>query len=226
VLTRIGHGKDYYLAACYPALFALGAVALAPHITTPARKAALALTGTLATAAAAFALPIALPVLAPDALAAYMQRHGLAPQAQERNFHGTQLPQVFADQLGWHDFAAQVLVAWQQIPAEARSRTAIMADNYGEAAALDLYAAPHGLPPALSGHNQYHLWGLRGQHPADLVTFAASPAELAPFCARVTQLGETRSRWAMAYENGKAIVRCEGLKRPLATIWPRQKHFD
>jgi len=28
VLTRLGHGKDYYLAACYPTLFVLGAVTI------------------------------------------------------------------------------------------------------------------------------------------------------------------------------------------------------
>ncbi|WP_216073874.1 hypothetical protein, partial [Acinetobacter baumannii] len=75
------------------------------------------------------------------------------PQQQERSFKGTALPQLVADQLGWHDFAGQVEAAWNRIPVSERPITAIKVDNYGEAAALDLYGK--GLPAALSGHNQY-----------------------------------------------------------------------
>ena len=70
-----------------------------------------------------------------------------------------------ADQLGWYDFVGHVEAAWSRIPASERATTDIKVDQYGEAAALDLYGS--GLPPALSGHNQYFLWGLRGQTPAN-----------------------------------------------------------
>ncbi|WP_204268088.1 hypothetical protein, partial [Escherichia coli] len=70
--------------------------------------------------------------------------------------------------LGWHDFAGQVEAAWNRIPVSERPITAIKVDNYGEAAALDLYGK--GLPAALSGHNQYFLWGLRGQRPINLLS--------------------------------------------------------
>ncbi len=50
-----------------------------------------------------------------------------------------------ADQLGWHDFVGQVEAAWSRIPASERATTAIKVDQYGEAAALDLYGS--GLPP-------------------------------------------------------------------------------
>jgi hypothetical protein len=36
--------------------------------------------------------------------------------------------------------------------------TAILAADYGEAAALDVYGERDGLPPALCGQNQYFLW--------------------------------------------------------------------
>ena len=34
--------------------------------------------------------------------------------------------------------------------------------NYGEAAAIDIYGSRLGLPPAISGHNNYWIWGPRG----------------------------------------------------------------
>ncbi len=59
---------------------------------------------------------------------------------------GTALPQLVADQLGWHDFAGQVEAAWNRIPVSERPITAIKVDNYGEAAALDPCTA-RGCPP-------------------------------------------------------------------------------
>lgn len=222
-IVRLGHGKDYYLAACYPALFVIGAVALAPLLAVGWRRRAGGTWLAVAAAFSAIAAPIALPILSPQALEAYMARTGLAPQQQEKSFAGTALPQIFADQLGWRDFAAQFDRAWTAIPEAGRRQTGILVDNYGEAAALDLYGL--NLPPVLTGHNQYWLWGLRGQNPRDLLILTGNPAELADDCREVRVLGTTNSRFAMAHENGKAIAWCRGLRRPLGELWPQLKRF-
>ena len=223
-IVRLGHGKDYYLAPLYPSLFALGAVALAPLARRTAGKVAAGVAIAAALVFAVVAAPLALPILSPPTLIAYMTRLGVAPQQQERSFKGTVLPQSFADQLGWHDFAAQVEVAWARIPAADRPLTAIKVGNYGEAAALDLYG--HELPPALSGHNQYYLWGLRGQHPRDALIVTDEPAGLSARCGRVVALGTTNSPFAMAYENGQIIALCRGVTPSLATRWPELKHYN
>ena len=222
-IVRIGHGKDYYLAPLYPTLFVIGGVALAPLWRRTWGRAAVGAFAVAGIAVSAIVAPVALPILRPDRIAPYMAAIGFAPQQQERSFAGTELPQQFADQLGWHDFAAQVSAAWAKIPAADQRATAIFAGNYGEAAALDLYAA---LPPVLSGHNQYYLWGLRGQNPANLLLFVDPEEDLTAFCTSTARLGTTYSRWAMAYENGKLIVLCRGLKHPLSEAWPRLKHFE
>ncbi len=172
----------------------------------------------------ALVAPMALPVLSPAALASYMGRVGFAPVQQERSFKGTVLPQVFADQLGWRNFAGQVEAAWDRIPASMRGETGIKVDNYGEAAALDIYG--QNLPPALTGHNQYFLWGLRGQNPRNLLIVQDNPAALMPYCENVTLLGKTWSRYAMAYENGKVIALCEKVRPPLIQLWPGLKNFS
>jgi hypothetical protein len=148
------------------------------------------------------------------------------PQQQEKDFKGTLLPQLFADQLGWHDFTAEVGAAWDKIPSAERARTAIKVDNYGEAAALDVYGRPYGLPPALSGHNQYYLWGLRGQHPVNLLVVQNHPERLGPHCEQATVLATTASPDAMAYENGKVIAYCRGLKVDMRSIWPDLKNYS
>jgi hypothetical protein len=40
-----------------------------------------------------------------------------------------------------------------------RAGAAILASNYGEAAAIDVYGETDSLPPAISGNSQYFLWG-------------------------------------------------------------------
>ena len=101
-----------------------------------------------------------------------------------------------------------------------------MVDNYGEAASLDIYGAPYHLPPALSGHNQYGFWALRGQTPANLLIVQNHPEQLHRYCRSLHVFGVTESEFARAFENGKSIVYCSGLHPPLATLWPKQTFLE
>ena len=51
-------------------------------------------------------------------------------------------------------------------------------------------------------------------------------ADMTPYCARVVLLGKTWSPYAMAYENGKVIALCEGVKPPLQRLWPTLKNYS
>ncbi len=226
VLVIMTHGKDYYLAACYPVLFVIGSVAITHWVQGSWGRVAVAAGALAAMAFSAWISPLALPVLPVSALKAFVRGFPLRPQQQEKSFQGTLLPQVFADQLGWRDLTAEVGGAFAKIPATERAQTAIKVDNYGEAAALDVYGQTFGLPPALSGHNQYYLWGLRGQRPVNLLVVQDHPERLEPYCQETRVLALTSSPDAMAYENGKAIAYCRGLKVDLRTLWPELKNFS
>jgi hypothetical protein len=214
------HGKDYYLAGAYPSLFAVGAVAFARLVrATFARVAYVA----VAAGVALIGAPLALPVLAPEALLSYEHAMHLVPDTQEHGDRADGLPPTFADMLGWHDFVREVGGAYDALPPRERARTAIVVSNYGEAAALDIYGGEYDLPGALSGHNQYYLWGLRGQHPVDVLRVQAHPEDLRPYCASMVVLGTTESRYARAFENGNVIALCRGVHPSLAALWPRLK---
>ena len=225
-LVLLTHGKDYYLAACYPALFVIGAVAIGHWVKPVAGKVALGGWAVAAIAFSAWIAPLALPVLPVPQLKTFIAHFPLRPQQQEKSFKGTLLPQVFADQMGWHDFTRQVGTAWLQIPAAERAQTSIKVDNYGEAAALDIYGKPYGLPPVLAGHNQYYIWGPRAQKGVNLLVVQEHPERLAPYCQQATILATTQSPDAMSYENGKVIAYCRGLKMDLKTLWPELKNFS
>ncbi|BDE04871.1 hypothetical protein WPS_01470 [Vulcanimicrobium alpinum] len=222
-LNLAGHGKDYYVAAAYPALFATGAIAFERVVRSAlARGIVLA----AAVALSAIAAPTSLAILDPVSLQAYIARFHLASQQQEKSFAGTALPQNFADQLGWRDFVREVGTAYASLPPDVRAHTAILVANYGEASALDLYGAPFGLPPALSPHNQFYLWGLRGQTPAAVLRVTRDVGGLRAHCGGVRVFGTTFSRWAMNYENGKTIALCTRPAPRLAEWWPELKNFS
>jgi len=224
--TIAGHGKDYYLAPIYPTLFALGAVALDRAVrNTVARFAYIALAVGLSTVAA----PLALPILAPSALPHYMQALHLAPQAQEREDvrnAAIALPPTFADMVGWRTFVRQVADAYASLPADVRARTSIVVDNYGEAGAIDVLGSAYGLPSPLSGHNQYGLWGTRGQDPRNVLRVQRDVASLKRYCGHVHVIAHTYASGARTSENGKAIAFCENLHPSLETLWPSLRFIE
>jgi hypothetical protein len=210
-------GKDYYLAPAYPPLFAIGAVAAERAIRAGALRTAYA---TAIVFAAALIAPLALPILQPAKLIAYERRLHMAPQQQERGDSGDLLPSTFADMLGWHDFVREVAAAYNSLAPAERAATSIVVDNYGEAAAVDLYGPAYNLPPALSGHNQYGLWGLRGQTPRNVLRIQNNPQRLRPYCTQMRIIATTSSPYARDFENGKSIALCTTLHPPLARLWP------
>lgn len=215
--TIAGGGKDYYLAPAYPALFAIGAVAAERLVRNVRARSAYA---AAIVAVSAVIAPLALPILSPAALIAYERTLHIAPQQQERADRGDELPSTFADMLGWHDFVREVAGAYATLTPAERSATSILVDNYGEAAALDVYGGPYGLPPALSGHNEYGLWGPRGQAPRNVLRVQNDAEKLRPYCAQLRILATTASTYARAFENGKAIAFCAGIHPTLARLWP------
>jgi hypothetical protein len=212
-------GKDYYLFPAYPTLFAVGAAALA------GLRPWLRILWLVAAAAnSVLVLPIALPVLSPPRLDAYLDRLPVRPAPDERAAVGAPLTQLFSDEFGWREMAKQVGAAYAALPAAERARTVILASNYGEAAALDVYGA--GLPPALSGQNQYFLWGLRGQSGDQVLHVNGDPDRWRPLCGSVEVVGTFGAPYAMPYETGRPIFLCRGLRPDLAALWPRLKRYE
>jgi hypothetical protein len=71
------------------------------------------------------------------------------------------------------------------LPEPDRRRAAILASNYGEAAAIDVFGAKDHLPPALSEQNQYFLWGTRGYDGSVVIAVNANPRRWARICDRI-----------------------------------------
>jgi 4-amino-4-deoxy-L-arabinose transferase-like glycosyltransferase len=213
------HGKSYYMAGTYPAMFALGAAAC-----TRLPRLLVALWAVLAAANGALSLPLVLPVLPPQRLERMLDRMSYRPPPVEAAGIGAPLMQMLSDEFGWRELARDVEAAYAALPAGDRAKAAIFASNYGEASAIDFYGT--NLPPALSGNNQFYLWGPRGYDGSVVLAVNADPARWSSICdsARVVARFGT-SPYAMPYERDRPIVLCRGMHPPLPELWPSFKHY-
>ena len=218
------HGKVYYLAPAYPMLLAAGGVAIESWCRERLRWVKPLLLTAAVTLAAVLA-PVVLPILPPAKLVAYLAAmHISVPRTETA--HTAALPQLFADQFGWPEMVGSVARAYHSLPPNERSRTAIFAQNYGEAGAIDFFGPRLGLPPAISGHQNYFLWGPRDYSGESmLILDDRADDERAQF-ETVTDLGPVSSSiWAMPWEQSLHLFHCRGLKRPLREFWPATKHW-
>jgi hypothetical protein len=215
----ITHGKMYYMAGTYATMFALGAAAC-----TRLWRWFVALWAALAVLNGATSLPLVLPVISPAALQRMMDNMSYRPKPVEAAGIGAPLMQMLSDEFGWRDLASTVQAVYESLPADQRAKAAIFASNYGEAAAIDVYG--HGLPPALSGNNNYYLWGPRGYDGSLVIGVNEGVAEWTPICDYVQQVARFgNSPYAMPYEVNRPIVLCRNMHPPLPQIWPRFKHY-
>jgi hypothetical protein len=213
------HGKNYYLAGAYPTLFAIGAVAC-----THLWRLAIAAWAVLAFANGALAVPLVLPVLPPAKLQRMLDSMSFKPPPPERACVGAPLLCIFSGEFGWQELVQSVEGAYAALPPADRAKAAIFASNYGEAAAIDVYG--RNLPPALSGNNQYYLWGPRGYDGSVVIAVNADPVKWSAICdsAREVATFDT-GPYSMPYERNRPIVLCRGMHPPIAELWPRFKYY-
>jgi hypothetical protein len=126
---------------------------------------------------------------------------------------------------GWRAMAESVAGVVRTLSPEDRAKACVFGQNYGEAGAIEYFARDLDLPPAISAHNSYWLWG-PGPCTGDVLVVIGSRRErLDELFADVRPGGVTRCGDCMPYENGRSIWVARGLKQPIATLWPSLKGF-
>jgi hypothetical protein len=149
----------------------------------------------------------------------------LAPGSADKD-GSTALPQRFADEFGWDSLVVAVAQARDQLPEDERRDIGIFAQNYGEAAAVDVLGARFGLPHAMSGHNNYWLWGPKGRPSGPFLVIAGAPEDNAAYCGTVTPLARRTCRLCMPEEQDLTVYVCRDPYAPLPEMWAKLKHFD
>ena len=82
-----------------------------------------------------------------------------------------------------------------------------------------------GLPPAISGHQNYFFWGSRDWTGEVILVLDTNDDERELF-ASVEDLGQVASSpWAMQFERRRHIYLCRDLKMSVRELWPRVKNW-
>jgi hypothetical protein len=200
-------GRAYYTDGLMPLVFAAGAV------TVEQRRASFrAARVWLAAPVAGLVLSVVviLPVL---------------PAANLAHIHGIhKLNYDLTETIGWPQLADQVGGIYRALPSGQRAGASIFTSNYGEASALVLFGSR--LPPVLSGHNTWWLWG-PGAAPDSTVISVGADGQLAPYFARCTPVASFVPPHDVPNdENGVGISVCTGPRGAWSGFWRRLKHYD
>ena len=217
------HAKSYFMSGAYLVLFAGGAVAWEAWLTSRRLRAAL-LVGVVLLGVPL--LPFVVPLMPIERFAAYQGFLGIASEGTDKNRAPGRLPQFYAEMFGWRELAALVGRAYQSLPPEERADAVFFANNYGEAAAVDFFAKPWGVPPSIGGHNNYSLWGPRGHGGGVVIHLGGQREELLKLYASVEAMGKTDNPWALPFETGQTIWICRGRFKKLEDDWSKLKHYD
>ena len=222
VFFMLQKAKFYWLSGAYPALFASGAYGLEllvqqrPRLTwlQPSYAWVAAISGLVL-------VPFSIPILSAEAFIGLNSALGnLAGLVKQENVATAALPQNYADHYGWHEIVDGVKAAYETLTPQEQAEACVFANNYGEAAAVDLYGPAHGLPRAVSGHNSYFIWGPQGCTGKLLITVNVAPADLEAVFESVDVAGATSCKYCLPFENGAPIAIARNLKAPLDQVWP------
>ena len=219
VLILAMNPRIYYLFPAFPMLFAAGGVAVERWRVRWVRP----LLCVLLVAMGALLAPTLLPLLPPETYIRYARATGLEQPRVENHRLGP-LPQLFADQFGWEDMAVAVARVYRSLPPEVQARTAIFGQNYGQAGAINLFARKYGLPEAISGHQNFYLWGPRGYTGESMIVMGDRQEVLESEFDHVEKRAHVAHPYAMPYQHID-IFYCRGMKRPLPEIWPSLKSW-
>lgn len=149
-------GRGYYLAPTYPMLFAAGSVMWERWV------------GSMPIAWSRVAQGVTLAAIAVGGVLAAEYIVPLNPVISTSNF-GLKNNGDLREEIGWTDLVGEIARIRDSLPPAERESFGILAGNYGETGAVDLYGPAYGLPQAISGTNSAWFRGYGNPPPKTLI---------------------------------------------------------
>jgi 4-amino-4-deoxy-L-arabinose transferase-like glycosyltransferase len=202
-------GKPYYAFGFYPALFAAGAVRLAARGAARGRPLRLRRALPAVGLVAVLPLPLELPVLPPSSL----------EWTTAVNFD---VGETFA----WPAYVRQVEQVRSGLPAAERAGALVVTANYGEAGALERFAAADTAARTFSGHNSYWFFGRPMRDGATVVVVGYRRPWLAERFDSVTLARRLDNGAGIENDaQGAPVWVCRGLRGSWASTWVDWRHY-
>jgi hypothetical protein len=215
-LFFVMQGRGYYLEPAYPVLFAAGSVWTERLFARLGRGWAKSIWTLVWTAmagnillTAAFWLP-------------------LAPVNSSWWRTVVKLNGDFAEEIGWPELVETVAQIRDSLPETERRCLGILAGNYGEAGAINLYGPRYGLPTAISGINSLWQRGYGDPPPETVIVVGHSRKFLERNFESCELAGRLQNRFAVANEettDHAEIFVCRRLRGSWPEFWEAIRHY-
>jgi hypothetical protein len=210
VITFISGGQVYYAFGLQVFLLAAGWVPTADWMSRAVSRRVLVYSAVAV--GAVITILLALPVL------------------PERTFGRTFLPEInqaARDQVGWPTYVATVADVYAGLTPEERSRTVLIAGNYGEAGSLAHFGPSYGLPTVYSGHNQLWFDSRPPEAASVAVVWTQAPRLWSPLFASCDRRAVMDNGVGVDNEEqGSVVLVCRDPIGGWAAVWPRLLHYD
>jgi len=209
--------KAYYLTPVYPMLFAGGAVLI--ERSSASKKGASRWFGSRPFVASLIIVgvllaPVAMPILSPPT---FISKYSASDYQNSPN----------PDRFGWSLYVSNLSQAYNTLPASVRSQACILTSNYGEASAVNFIGKGSGLPEAISGHNNYYVWGPGSCTGHVLITIGYSLSDDQSSFGNVTLLTTLTCQYCISYEQNLPVYVCTNPNfSSVASVWPMIRHYD
>jgi hypothetical protein len=208
-------GRNYYVAAAYPMLMAMGAVAGERWVGSLRAGWRWAVEGVFFTGIAACGLLFAV-ILLPIASSGPLMHFALKNNGNLR------------EEIGWQEELQTVASILDSLPSEQRENAGIFTGNYGEAGAVEILGPAYHLPPPISTTNSAWLRGYPAPPPATLIVLGYSQkwADRAFTACRLA--GHVRNSLGVENEESRDhpdIFVCGPPRLPWPEFWKDYQHF-
>jgi 4-amino-4-deoxy-L-arabinose transferase-like glycosyltransferase len=216
LLLVIAQGRGYYLAGAYPMLYAAGSVWGEQWLAKLRRGWANLVRG-LAWAALFADIALVSAITLP-----------LAPVNSRLWQFASKINSDLREELGWQELVEIVAHIRDQLPAADRTALGILAGNYGEAGAVNLYGPNYGLPTAISGTNSFWLRGYGDPPPQTVIVLGFSQNWVDEHFASCELVGHTGNRYGVPneeLEDHPNIFVCRGLQQRWPEFWKNFRRF-
>jgi hypothetical protein len=160
-LFFFGKGRAYYLAAAYPMLLAMGAVAWERWVGSLGQVWRRVVLGAVFAGMAAYGVFV-YAVIVPLAADGPLKRFALKNNGDLR------------EEFGWDELVKTVAGIRDSLPAEQRSEVGVLVGNYGEQGALEILGSAYHLPLPISMTNSAWLRGYPAAPPSTLIVVGFS----------------------------------------------------
>ena len=217
VLFLVNRGRSYYTAPAYVMLLAAGAVWFESWLGGR-RENARRLGSGLLWGMQAIGCLIGLVLMKP-----------IAPINSPLWEITSSVNEEVTEMVGWQELTAQVAGIYQSIPESEKKRTVILAGNYGEAGALDLYGNDYGLPPMISGANSLWQRGYGEPDPQTVIAVGFESSYAQTFFSSCTYSGKVTNRYQVKNEESThhtSLFVCREPRRPWREMWQEMQWFQ